>query len=184
MLERLPPPEFAARFSELKASVFRKDMFDEQQNIVSPFVHAEWKVALLPYEICYIDDEHLRRVKSAAQPPADSVVIVSGFEAARFPSLLVSWEVEEWLAASGEMICVGDDVHILDYSGHWGLYSTHEDYSVLGGCDAFMDRFVEEAGGWDALREEFTTHFRDRVQIDLTASKPGEQLLQLASWNR
>jgi hypothetical protein len=105
----------------------------------------------------------------------------SGLAWEHYPSIATGWKIEDWLRTFKEILCTLDDAQPFGPSGQWGLFATHDDSSILGGCGTFMDRFVAaEAGRCNVLAKEFITPFNERVGIDVKATENGWQLLALA----
>jgi hypothetical protein len=161
--------------------VFRPVWAREPGNVQSPFVDRSWEIFLLPHDL-RMGSLEVARIKQAAAAVGDRQAIITGESHARMSSLLVDFELVDFDQAYSELICIADNPRVFGRSTSWGMLCTHDDYSLLGGTNRFMDSYAAELGGRDAVRRDFFERFPLDTSLLISRAGFGPDLLRLAGW--
>ena len=179
MVQRFSPREFSEKHQSAHARVFtqgRLDIFAQ-----SPFAETSWEVFLRPHEL-NMRATDVQALGYAASQVGDGCAIISGESYAEFDSVMVDFEPRSFDKAYSEMICIVDNPHLFGPSASWGLFCTHDDYSLLAGVPEFMDAFASRFGGREGVRADFFEAFAFTTAA-LVGPVFGPRLLELAHWS-
>jgi len=120
-----------------------------------PFRDPNWGRLLVPYKLRFYDGVY-EAVAKAAQSLGDAEAIITVVET--LPpyedSAVISWDREN-IDKAHCSIFGAFNTHLFGMSGTWGILCDYEDFSCVGGCERFMRRFLEEAGGMEILKRRF-----------------------------
>lgn len=178
MLQRISSREFSDKYQATHARVFtqgRLDIFAQ-----SPFTDTSWEVFLRPHDL-NMRASDVEALGYAASQVGDRCAIVSGESYAEFNSMMLDFDPRSFDEAYSEMICIVDNPHLFGPSASWGLFCTHDDYSLLAGVPRYMDAFASRFGGREGIRADFFGTFAFTTAA-LVGPVFGPRLLQLAGW--
>lgn len=117
-----------------------------------------WGVVLVPFFGFRFDESTYGGLVAGSSAAGDDCVVVADLDG--WPKLgeaiLFQWEQSTW-----EEVVVGPDiVNVCDCglfgdSGHWMAYLDHEEWAMIGGSQVFMEAFLRNTGGVEAVRSRF-----------------------------
>jgi hypothetical protein len=154
MIVRLAAERFDESYRRLFDSVFYPT-WRAWTSAGLPFRHSDWEVVVswAPYDF---EEPALRALRAAAREMGDSQVVITDCEAEpghRYPTLFDIERDSIYRAYMGGPN--GTDAAMFGTSATWGVYFEYEwRLAYVGGVARFMDVFLKEVGGVEALKQE------------------------------
>ena len=72
---------------------------------------------------------------------------------------------------------------MFDRTGRWGMYASSEEFGLLAGEPAFMDRYSEKAGGMKFIREKADRYWQAVIDSDAFEAQWVDHYYKLAGWD-
>ncbi|MGE0025270.1 MAG: hypothetical protein AB7S70_16740 [Hyphomicrobium sp.] len=163
------PP--SSEVTHLWASIFSSRPIED-----GPFRNANWEVFLVPHQLL-MQEDHFRHLQASADLVGDKDLIVLSDDLQQ--SVVINWDYQSLIGLAGHAVAV-NDAYVFGGSAVWGMVCTHDDFSLLAGTPAFMDKYAREAGGREHLREAFLNWIRPPGW--LVPTHITRKLLALAGW--
>jgi len=72
---------------------------------------------------------------------------------------------------------------LFDETGRWGFYASEEEFGLLGGEPAFMERYIERVGGMGFIREKANAYWQLVLDENGFEARSVENYYKLADWD-
>lgn len=157
---------------------YSSEVFEEK---FSPFVDKSWEKLLIAQGILRLKDEDFEALAHAASKVGDTRVIVTSAEIGHEVTVKVDWDREalekaRWNGTRFDLF----ETHAFGMSGAWGLMCYYDEFSMLGGTSAFMNMFLDAAGGRQRVKTRFIQHALEIWDMDPVQQV---QILKSVGWS-
>ncbi len=72
---------------------------------------------------------------------------------------------------------------LFDETGRWGFFASEEDFGLLGGEPAFMERYIERVGGMEFIRENADAYWQLVLDENGFEARSVANYYKLAGWD-
>lgn len=72
---------------------------------------------------------------------------------------------------------------LFDETGRWGFYASEEEFGLLGGEPAFMERYIERVGGMEFIREKADAYWQRVLDVNGFEARSVANYYRLAGWD-
>lgn len=179
----IPQEDFRVTLQSVHDAIFsgqecRSEVFEER---FSPFVNKSWEKLLIAQGILRLKDEDFEALAHAASKVGDTCVIVTSAEIGHEVTVKVDWDREalekaRWGGTRFDLF----EIHAFGMSGAWGLMCYYDEFSMLGGTSAFMNVFLDAAGGRQRVKTRFIQHALEIWDMDPVQQV---QILKSVGWS-